>query len=271
MTKQKLIITIHDFGLTHAVNQGIFDAFADPNNIATNVSLLVTTPGREEASNFAKQHPEISIDLCISLTRNKPCLRTHKTLIDKNGNFKQANTTKWDFSILDEYDPKEIAMEINAQYNWFIKNVGRKPNALTTQRSEHGDPKILMPLVDLAKKENLPIRTPAWEWLTNYMAKQYVLDNKVQTTDLVIVGIKDWRGKFGFDLDTEMDKLIKKLKSVNDGIAELLLFVGYTDEELFEYSSVTWQRGQYLDILYRRPQILNKLKNEFDLISYKDI
>ena len=103
------------------------------------------------------------------------------------------------------------------------------------------------------------------------MAKQYVLDNKIRTTDLVVVGVRDWRGKFGFDLDTDMDELVKKLKSVGDGIAELILFVGYTDKELFENSSVTWQRGQYLDILHRRPEVLDILKEEFELISYREV
>ena len=273
MATKKLIITIHDFGLTNSVNQGVFDALANPANLVTNLSLLVTTPGFKSAAEFVKSGkvPEhISVDLCVSLTRNKPCLSTHKTLVDKNGFFKRANTLKWDFSIIDTYDEEEIKAEIRAQLECFVKATGRYPDALTTQRSEHGDPKILIPMVELAKELKIPLRTPAWRWLQNYAAKQYVLDNKVPTTDLVVVGVKDWKGKYGYDLDDDLDVLIEKLKSA-ENIAELLIFVGYVDKELFEYSSVTYQRAQYLDILHRRIEKLNKFKQEFELISYKEV
>jgi len=268
--KKKLIVTAHDFGLTNSVNQGIFDSFLFSNNIITNLSLLVTTPGFKTASEYAKKHPEISADLSISLTRNKPCLKNHKTLVDKSGYLKRANTAKWDFSIIDSYDETEIEAEIYAQYECFIKAVGRKPDALTTQRSEHGDPKILVPLVNLALKENLPIRTPAWAWFTNYGARQYVEDMGVKTTDIVAVGVKDWKGKNGFDLETDMDKLIEHLNTAQN-IAELLVFVGYMDKELYEYSSVNWIRAQYLNILKRKPHGLDRLKSEFELIGYKNV
>jgi len=269
MRRKKLIVTAHDVGITHSVNLGIKYALNHPDNIFSELSLLVNAPGSEEAAKMFKDS-DIPIDLCIVLTNYKPILKTHKTLVDKNGNFKRADTLEWDFSCIDSFSEEEIKKEIDAQWDWFIDNLGRKPSALTAQKGEHGDPKVLIPFVEKAKKENVPIRAPYWKWKSNYAAHAYVVEEGVKHTNNIIIGCFDWKGRFGMDIEEDLDKIIDTINS-NVGITELFVFCGFVDEEIFDLSSVSWQRGQYLHILKYKTEILRKLKDSFDLISYSDL
>ena len=267
MTKKKLITTAHDFGLSGSVNEGILYAINHKNNIIKEYSLLPNAPYSKQGAEIAKEYKELSVDLCIVLNNYEPLLTNHKTLVGSNGDFIKGDTSTWNFEVLDKFDEKEITREIHAQYEWFLKNVGRKPSALVTQKSEHGDPKILIPLADLAKKENLPIRTPAWKWFTNYAAQSYVEEQGIKHTSKVFVGCYDWKGRFGLDIEKDLDQLFNEA----EGISELLIFCGFADEELFKLSSVNWQRGQYLNMLERKNEILLRFKEKFDLISYKEV
>ena len=64
----------------------------------------------------------------------------------------KAETLAWDFSCIDKYSEEEIRREIDAQWDWFVKS-GQKPSGLVSQKGEHGDPKILLPFIEKAKKK----------------------------------------------------------------------------------------------------------------------
>lgn len=268
--KNKLIVTAHDFGLTHSVNLGVFYSINHPENIFTEYSLLPNAPGSLEASKIARNNPKLSVNLCITLTNYKPISQNLKTMVDRDGNFLHASTSTWDFSCIDKFDEKEIKAEIDAQYDWFVKNVGRKPSALVSQKNEHGDPKILIPFVEKAKKENLPIAGPFWKWKSNYGAQEYVTNEGVKCTSNVAICLKDWKGRLGYDLESDLDQLIIDY-STKSGVTEFIVFCGFADKETLSLSSLSWQRGQYLAILERKPEILRKIRNSFQLINYGDL
>ena len=268
--KNKLIVTAHDFGLTHSVNLGVSYAINHPENIFTEYSLLPNAPGSMEAAKIAREHPELSVNLCITLTNYKPISQNLKTMVDESGNLLRANTGTWDFSCIDKFNDDEIITEINAQYDWFINNVGRKPSALVSQKNEHGDPKILLPVVEKAKKENLPIAGPFWKWKSNYGAQEFVKNEGVKYTSNVAICLGDWKGKLGYDLEIDLDKLIEDYLSKN-GVSEFIVFCGFVDQETLNLSSLGWQRGQYLAILERKPEILRKIKDSFQLINYGEL
>lgn len=268
--KNKLIFTIHDFGLTQSVNDGIYYALNHRNgDIITQLSLLPNTSGSLDAARFARENTDIPVNLCFALTTSSPISKEVPSLIDNSGKFLKVNTKTWDFSILDKYNEDDIAKELEAQYNWFVHNIGRKPVSLTTQKNEHGDPKVLKHFVDIAKREGLPIQIPLWKWKSNYGAKAYADSFGVTMTDNVYVGIKDWNGKFGYDLEKDIDLLISDT-SKNTGVNELIAFCGFIDKELFDSTSVSWQRGQIFNVLNNDAQV-QKIRDNFDLISYKSL
>ncbi len=266
--KNKLIVTAHDFGLCNSVNKGIVLALEHPNNIITEVSLLPNAPGSKEAARIARDL-KISVCLCVNLTTFKPLSTTVPSMVDKNGIFLKVDVGTWNFSSFDSYTEKDVALEIDAQWMWFVENVGRKPTAIVTRKSEFGDPKVLLPLIKKAKKESVPVRTPVWMWKENYGAQSYAKQEGIKLTQHIFIGLKDWCGRFGYDLEKGIDALIKDINSAK-GLSELLVFPGFVDEELFKLSIINWQRGQFLQIL-NKPEIIKKIKDNFELISCEDI
>lgn len=266
--KPKLIVTAHDFGMTESVNQGVLYALNHPNNIFTELSLLPNAPGSRQGAEIARDL-DFPVNLCICLTSFKPILSTHKTLVDVEGKFHKPDIATWDFSMIDNFSDMEVASEIAAQYDWFVSRVGRPPSAIVTQKSEHGDPKILLPLVELARREGLPVRTPVWNWRENYGAQSYVDQEKIRHTNNIFVGIKNWTGRYGYDLETDLPQLVSDIKN-KSGVSELLVFAGFVDQQLFDLSSVSWQRGQFLQAL-QNGQVAKTIKDNFELISYRQL
>jgi len=270
---KKLIITAHDFGLLHSINLGTIYALQNKCNFFSQLSLVVN--GRNESSveaaKFIRANPQISCLLDLSFSELKPLVSGHKTLIDKSGNLKRVYTENWDFNSINDYDSQEIIKEMDAQYDWYIEHVGRKPDGLTSRKNVHGDPKILIPVVDLAKRENLPIRSPLWKWETNYSAQSFVIEEGIKCPTKTFIVCPDWNGHKSYDLITDFDQLIRDINNTSGDVHEILTFAGFVDEELIRFSSLNWQRGQILDIMKKKPEILQKLRDNFEIISFKDL
>ena len=269
--KKRLILTGHDLGYSHAVNMGYEYALTKLPKVFYELSLLPNSPHSEVAAKIAKTS-EISTNLEISFTnRSFSSLSGGKSLIDATGHLKNApNVSTWNFSIIDTFSDADIEAEIQAQYQWFLKHIVHKPSALVTQKGEHGDPKILEPLIKLAKAEKLPMRAPLWNWQANYGAQSLVESEGIQTTSQFLVCFKDWQNGSGYDLESDLDKLISKINS-QKGVSELALFAGFCDRELFDMTSVSWQRGQLLNILKRKYHLIERLYSEFEIITYQDL
>lgn len=269
--KKQVIITGHDLGYSGAINQGYEYALTKLPKVFSELSLLPNSPYSAKAAEIAKAS-NISTHLAFSFTnRHFISLSGGKSLVDKAGHLhKVPNVTTWDFSIIDTFDPADIEAEIYAQYEWFLKHMGQKPSALVTQKGEHGDPKILEPMIKLAKAENLPMRAPLWKWQANYGAQSLVESEGIKTTSHFLVCFKDWQKSSGYDLEHDLDKIVTQINSQR-GVSELAFFCGFCDVELFDMTSVSWQRGQLLNILKRKYHLIERLYREFDVITYSNL
>jgi len=270
MNKKKVIITGHDLGFSRSINEGFGYALKKLPKVFSELSILPNSKYSNEAVNIAKDSG-IPTNLCFCLTNSKMVsLSKSPSLTGPNGLMYNADTINWDFSIIDKFDQKEIENEISAQYEWFIKSFGHKPSALVSQKGEHGDPKVLEPIIKLAKEEKIPMRAPMWKWKSNYGAQSLVESEGIKTTNNIFMAIKDWRGNFGYDLETEIEKLISDVKN-SEGISEILFLAGFCDQELFDLTSISWQRGQLLNILKRKYFLIERLYSEFEVISFGDL
>jgi len=269
--KPKVILTGHDLGHSRAGNAGFEYALTKLPKIFSELSLLPCSNYSEPAAELAK-NSQISTNLAFSFaTSSFKALSGKSSLTDNDGYFKKVpNVSTWDFSIIDSFDPTDIEAEIDAQYKWFLKHMGCKPSALVTQKGEHGDPKILEPMIKLAKAENIPMRAPLWNWQANYGAQSLVESEGIKTTSQFLVCFKDWQKSSGYDLETDIDQIITKV-STQKGVSELALFCGFCDRELFDMTSVSWQRGQLLNILKRKYYLIERLYDVFDVITYRDL
>lgn len=109
-----LVVNADDFGLTAGVNAGIIGAFA--RGIVRSASLMVTTPGFDDAVALAQAHPELDLGLHLALTNVPPALAPERvpSLVDRDGRFPSLNV--WQRRVaLRQLRPAELRAELYAQ------------------------------------------------------------------------------------------------------------------------------------------------------------
>lgn len=269
--KKSIIITGHDMGYSRSINAGYQYIFKNFPPVFSEISILPNAKYSQEAVNIAKES-KISVNLAFSLVNAKlKCLSGAKSLLGKGQYLKDIpNVSTWDFSVIDSFEDKDIEAEIDAQYQWFLENFGHKPSAIVSQKGEHGDPKVLEPMIKLAAKEKIPMRAPWWRWKANYGAQSLVESEGIKSTSHIFVMFKDWENWSGYDLEEDIEKLVKEINS-STGVAEVLFLPGFCDPELFDMTSISWQRGQLISVLHNKYYLLERLYKEFQVITFKGL
>lgn len=269
--KKQIIITGHDLGYSNSVNAGFAYILTQQRKLFSELSILPNSVYSQDAVAIAK-NSQLSTNLAFCLVNTKMfSLSGGKSLLGKGKYLKDVQNIKtWDFSVIDSFTDEDVEKEIKAQYDWYLSNFGHKPSALVTQKGEHGDPKILEPMIRLAKKEKLPMRAPWWKWQTNYGAQSLVEFEGIKTTSQIIVGFKDWQNLEGWDLEYDLEKMIAHIHSVK-GVSEIAFLPGFCDQVLFDMTSLSWQRGRIIAILERKYHLIERLYNEFEVVTYQDL
>ncbi|MBI4214907.1 ChbG/HpnK family deacetylase [archaeon] len=262
---RRLIICADDFGMTAGVNQAILATWKA--GVTTDASLLVNAMAFDDAVRIAKANPGIEVGLHVNLTSYRPVLPHSKvkTLCTKQGAFVRPDLAHWDFSNFDRASEREIEAEVRAQYNLFVKKLGRKPSHLDSHKCEHGDPKVLEIVKKLALENSLPVRTPIWHWQQNYTAEAELRRAGVRTPD-ALVPVDFIEG-----LNVDLKNFAAFDKALVDGVTELIVMPGFVDEELLRSTSFAWQRARTFAILMN-PDFKNKIREAgIQLVSYKDL
>jgi predicted glycoside hydrolase/deacetylase ChbG (UPF0249 family) len=109
-----LIIHADDLGLTPSVNAGILAAYRA--GAVRSASLMVTTPGFDDAVALARRHPDLDLGVHLSLTTGQPCLPAADipSLVDAAGRFHPLG--RWlRLALRRRLDAAEVAAELTAQ------------------------------------------------------------------------------------------------------------------------------------------------------------
>ncbi|WP_342753315.1 chitin disaccharide deacetylase [Shouchella clausii] len=247
---KKLIINADDFGYSRGVNFGIVDAHRL--GILTSTTLMTNMPGADHAAELADQFPDLGIGVHLVLTCGRPLLRTHKTIVDVQGNFRKLDFYKGAFTI--DYD--EVYAEWKAQIETCI-NMGLEPDHLDSHHHINASPGISDAFLTLAKEYRLPVR--------NNMGEKTAAELKrkgIKTTDsfsyLIETTLKD---------DEALDNLFKNHDSV-----EVMSHPAYLDKELLASSSFTFPRVDELEFLTDE-EIVTRVRSRKDiqLVTYQSI
>lgn len=225
---KKLVVVADDFGLCESVNDGIIDAYN--NGIVTELSLMLGSPGTEDAVHKASQQGIDTIGLHCLLTFWKD-----------RGDI----TRREDYKILfSEKTEDEIADLFYQEIDLFIKTVGRPPTHITSQYSICGYPKLLKTVVAYCAKQNIPMRIPKsplikrdelTEGDTRKMSA-FVREHGARTTDTIF-------GHMLGDYPSIEKAVINDIMSVSDNqSAELLLHPGYVSDFLVSITSMVDER-----------------------------
>ena len=240
----KLIVNADDFGMSRGVNLGIIEAHK--NGIVTSTTLMVTMPEVEQALLLAKDCPNLGIGLHLNCTLGKP-LTDCKSLIKDSGEFYKPRENP-NQALFDE---EEIYREFSAQYDLFVKQVGRKPTHLDSHLYAHQVySKAKAAALRLANEKGIAIR--------EFQAEGY--------EPTVFYG--DFKYKEGETIAELMEKLVGDTPILNSKTVELMCHPAYVDNALFTMSTYTIGRIKELDILTSEEAKSFVKKNNIELINF---
>lgn len=109
-----LVVNADDFGLAAGVNAGIIGAFR--RGVVRSASLMVTTPGFEDAVELARVHPDLDLGIHLTLTGVRPVLPPERipSLVRKDGRFHSLSAFQVRVA-LKQLAPLELRAELLAQ------------------------------------------------------------------------------------------------------------------------------------------------------------
>ncbi len=126
-----LIVNADDLGYGAAVTRGILDAH--DRGVVTSASLMVNTPGTDEAVRLAARRPGLSLGLHVNFTNEAQRL--------------------FEFD-----DPEVCRTELRRQFDRFVDLVGRPPTHLDSHQHVHRRRPCHPSFLELAQEHGLPLR-----------------------------------------------------------------------------------------------------------------
>lgn len=240
----KLVINADDFGYTEGVNLGIISAYK--NGIVSSCTIMANMPGFDQAVELLEANPGLGCGVHMTLTCHKPIIKSHKTIVDNNGNFYKRATKE----ILQLIDLDEVYEEFCAQIDKVISS-GIKITHLDSHHHVHGL-KELKPVIEkIVNKYELPIRGG--------------FEYKTEIKDIVPVIDSFYADKVDYSYFEKNIDEIKKHK-----ICDLMCHPSFVDEFLLNSTSYALQRTKEHSILtYKNIKDFLEL-NEIEIVTYED-
>jgi predicted glycoside hydrolase/deacetylase ChbG (UPF0249 family) len=132
---KRLIVNGDDFGWTTAISKGILKAHHD--GVLTSTTMIVNSPGFDEAVALAKETSALGVGLHLNVTHGSPVSDRDKipSLLDASGNFLGGDA----FCIRlfrGSIDPVELRREVDAQLMKFQSALGN-PTHLDSHKHVH--------------------------------------------------------------------------------------------------------------------------------------
>jgi hypothetical protein len=173
----KIIVNADDFGLCHSVNTAIINGFLAGNISST--TIMANMPGRDEAVQLAKKHPELGIGLHFCITEGQS-LCDASSITNSNGEF--YNWKKINSLLLNgKVNKGDIYNELEAQY-FNISNEGIKITHIDSHQHIHMNNSVFEVCKSFIKDKEIAIRLvdPNLEWKLFFKRpkkalKQYLL------------------------------------------------------------------------------------------------
>jgi len=145
---RRLIINADDFGYTSGVNRAIAEAHS--RGVVTSSTLMANGAAFDEAIQFAKTLPNLSVGCHVLLIDGRPVLEAQKLRsLTRGTNFRDGLITFAARAIAGRIDADEIAAEAGAQIRK-IQAAGIAISHIDTHKHTHLFPKVLRPLLRAA-------------------------------------------------------------------------------------------------------------------------
>lgn len=252
---KRILVRADDLGYSRAVNYGIYDTVH--NGIINNVGVMTNMPSTSMGLDLLKNE-DVDYGMHTNITNGRPILPAKEvpSLVDKNGYFIRSKVyrenwadKKQDFAELDE-----LVAEIDAQYQKFLKLLGKKPDYFEGHAVMSNN--FVKALQIVANKYNLPILHFSFDnkpihFLHNTEFNVYMKSMKPNYDPKVV--IKNM-------MQHSEDKVIPMM----------ICHPGYLDQYILNTSSLTTNRTKEVDMAMD-PEITKLIKNNgIKLIRYSE-
>lgn len=248
---KRLLIRADDLGYSEGINYGIAKSVKD--GIISSVGVMTNMPSVEMGLNLLKDET-VCYGLHTNICVGKPLTNPKKihSLVQENGEFKTSKeyrSTNKDFVNLDE-----VILEIEAQYERFIKIVGRKPqyfegHAVASENFFKG-------LEIVSKRHNC-----------DYFPFSYTGESQFRNTK-IYVSMNSMHS--AYDPFEEMKKIYDKEYKENE-CPMMICHPGYLDAYVMEKSSLTFPRVQEVEFACAKHTKKWIEENQIQLVTFDDL
>jgi predicted glycoside hydrolase/deacetylase ChbG (UPF0249 family) len=226
-----LIVHADDLGITHSVNAATTKAFAT--GLVNSGSVMVPCPWFPEIAEYAKAHPDADLGLHLTLTSERKLYRWGPvsskdevgSLVDQDGYF-HRNWTK-----ITRVKTEHVDREIRAQLEKALA-MGVRPTHIDSHQLalyKHGQ-ELFELVVRLGHEYELPLLLSR-DWFSQWP----YLTRSIRSNDIVIDREIDLRAPIVAEQWSQW--YTESLANLPSGITELIVHLGYDDEEMRAFSS----------------------------------
>lgn len=263
-----LIIHADDLAVAHSVDRASFAAL-DARAVSS-ASVMVPCPWLTEVAAYAREHPEADLGLHLTLTSEWKTYRwgpvssreSVPTLLDPDGYF-------WaEARGVGRANPEEVEREVRAQVERALR-AGIRPTHLDSHMGAlFQSPALFAVYLKVARDYRLPFlatRLPGAppELLAMLTDKDIVLDGIVMMNPQVRA--EGWKESY-----------LQALRSVQPGLNELIVHLGYDDAELEAISvdhpdfGAAWRQRDF-DLVTSREFRKALEENHIRVVGWKDV
>lgn len=247
---RQLIINADDYGLTPGIDDAICDLFEA--GVLTSTTALVTWMEKASAAKL-KKVAQGRIGLHFSLTTGKPVSDVFKGvgILTRSGMFKSRS----EFD-LHSFTEEMIREELDLQLDRFRSLFGEYPSHIDSHHHIHKYKKVYDVLSFYSERFGYPLRK-------RFLSAKEEKKSTVSPHTLFY--------RFNPAECWTVRKLRNVLRSVREGVSELIVHPGYSDRLLKMRSSFNRQREIEFQSLLN-PQFMDELRGtDIRLISYAEL
>ena len=241
-----LIVNADDFGLTPGVNRAVVEAHT--RGILTSATIMANMPAFDQAVQMAKAQPTLGIGLHFNITQGPPVADAQRvrSLLNERGEFLGTSTMLLRRALAGKLRKQEVEIELRAQIEKVL-DAGLRLTHVDSHKHAHALPQVCDVIAGTVGSYGInAVRLPREHWrfdssMISYgMAMQSIVALglgqlcRVSTARLRRKGIGTTNAFFGVTQTGFWTKqwLLGLIRSLPDGVSELMSHPGYEDSEL---------------------------------------
>jgi len=264
-----LIIHADDIGMSNSVNKASFKALK--NGYVSSGSIMMPCDYISDVGQFAIENPSIDLGLHLTVTSEwrdykwNGVLQPNKTpsLINKKGELFK-NKKKFVLNA----DPLELKSELQAQVD-LSKSIGIKPTHIDSHEGAlFYDENLFKIYLEIGEENKLPVFVPK-------MVAVHFDKNFPKPKNVVVIE-NFYMAQKGLEYDKWETFYLDILNNLNPGLSQLIVHLGYDDDEMKSISvdhpdfGSKWRNLDYNIVSSDNFQEALK-RNNIQLVSWKEI